>query len=110
MKKSHIAVVILIMAIVIGAGYYMSNLLFGGDPLTWEAQVEYMDPISDTLSEPDEEIFNRNAINPTVDICIGGGSGGSLDCQGGEDQGGGDVNVDIDDGDGEEAGNGEVGI
>jgi len=104
MKKTHIAAVILIVAIVIGAGFYVSHMVFT-DPFTWEAQIEYMDPISDVIVEPDVEIFNSNAINPTVDICIGGGGGGSLNCQG--EDGGGDENVDIEDGEG--TGNGEGG-
>ena len=91
MKKSHIAVVVLIVSIVIGGGYYLTNTLFG-DPFTWEAPVEYMDPISGVLVEPSEEIFNKRAVNPTVDICIGGSGGGSLNCQA-PDGGGGEVDA-----------------
>lgn len=102
MKKTEIAAVVLIAMLVIGGGYYMSNLLFG-DPFERSASVEYMDKLVDGIVEPSIEIYNINAVNPTVTVCIGKDEQGNIiDCNAEVDTGntGGNDSSDNDDTDG----------
>ena len=70
MKKTDIALIILIAMISVVASYFvMQNLL--GDPSEKKADVKTMEAISDQFVEPNKEIFNKSAINPTVEIVIG---------------------------------------
>ena len=72
MKKSEIAVVVLITGISFFTFWFIinnENVL--GDPFDRAEPVSFMRPISSELEDPDPEIFNRNAINPTVDVWIG---------------------------------------
>ena len=80
MRKTEIAAVVLIASLVIGGGYYLSNTLFG-DPFERTATVEYMDALVDGIIDPDIEIYNLNAVNPTVTVCIGKDDQGNIiDC------------------------------
>jgi len=80
MKKTEIAAVVLIAMLVIGGGYYLSNLVFG-DPFDSTASVEYMDKLEDGIVDPSVEVYNINAVNPTVTVCIGKDDEGNIiDC------------------------------
>jgi len=71
MKKNEIALLILVASISAFATYFTANLLLGGrtsEPVIVESAV----PISAELQPPSKDIFNTNAINPTVPITIGG--------------------------------------
>lgn len=70
MKKSDIATIILIATLSTLIAYFVANALFG-DPNEETATVEYMDLISSEVNEPDSEVFNPMAINPTVEVIIG---------------------------------------
>lgn len=74
MKKNEIALLILIVSVVALAAYLIVNPLLGSaavDPV----EVEKAEPFSAEVQEPDEDIFNGNAINPTVKVKIGDQSG-----------------------------------
>jgi hypothetical protein len=70
MKKTAIAAIILVAGLVGFASYYLFDF-FLGDPFERQFAVEYMDTVSDRLNDPNPELFNREAINPTVEISIG---------------------------------------
>jgi hypothetical protein len=70
MKKADIAAVILVAALTMMSAYWVVNMTFG-DPFEKVEKVEYMDAITDNLVHPDSEVFNREAINPTVEVEIG---------------------------------------
>lgn len=70
MKKTDIATIILIATLSTLFAYFIGNSLFG-DPNEESVTVEYMDPISTEVNEPDPEVFNPMAINPTVEVIIG---------------------------------------
>lgn len=69
MNKNEIAILILITSLVGFVTYFAANAVLGGR--TAEApRAEYMEPISSTLQNPSKEVFNEDAINPTVPIRI----------------------------------------
>lgn len=70
MKKNEIALLILIVAISIGIAYAVGSSIFGktgAEPV----EVETAKAISSDIVRPAENIFNENAINPTVPVRIG---------------------------------------
>lgn len=70
MKKSDIAMIILIASVSILIAYFVANSLVG-DAQSQAVKVKVAEPISDTVDKPNAEIFNSNAINPTVEVIIG---------------------------------------
>jgi hypothetical protein len=70
MKKTEIAAVIFI-GVLVAMGFYFLLDTVAQDPFKKTANVEYMDAISNQLAEPDVEVFNREAVNPTVEVEIG---------------------------------------
>lgn len=70
MKKNEIALLILIIAISIGVAYAAGQALFGSASAK-PVDVETVKAISPDIQQPDESIFNQNAINPTVPVKIG---------------------------------------
>lgn len=74
MKKNEIALLILIVSICGLIAFFIGNSLLG-DKVSEPVKVETIDPISADIDEPSKDIFNANAINPTVPINIGGGDG-----------------------------------
>ena len=70
MKKNDLAVIILIVSLSLVVSYTVGNSLLGGAKAN-TAEVESVDKISPTITQPDSKIFNANAINPTVPITIG---------------------------------------
>lgn len=73
MKKSDIAMIILIISISVLVSYFVVKGLLGGSA-NQAVKVKTTESISSTLDEPDPAVFNSNAINPTVEVTIGGGS------------------------------------
>ena len=70
MKKTDIAMLVLIAGVsVVISSFVLNNIL--GDPGEKTRSVEVTDEIQAGFTEPDKEIFNENAINPTVPIVIG---------------------------------------
>lgn len=71
MKKSDIAMIVLIASISILIAYFVAKGMFGGSAATAVA-VPTTTPISSQLTQPDPTVFNSSAINPTVQVTIGG--------------------------------------
>jgi flagellar basal body-associated protein FliL len=71
MKKSDIAMIILIASVSMLAAYFAANSILG-DTKNQSVKVKTAEPISATVEEPDPTVFNPNAINPTVEVIIGG--------------------------------------
>jgi len=69
MKKTDVAMLILIVAVAAGIAYFIANSIFGG--MTDKSQtVKTIDPITSQVEAPDAKIFNENAINPSVEVNI----------------------------------------
>lgn len=75
MKKTDIAMIILIASISILVAYFVARAipgLKGGADET--VMVKTADPIQPNVVEPETTTFNTQAINPTVEVTIGGKS------------------------------------
>lgn len=72
MKKSDIATLVLIVAVVGTIVYFVLKLIIGDQALK-PVTVEVAKPISTEVALPSADIFNEKAINPTVPITIEGG-------------------------------------
>lgn len=70
MKKSDIAMIILIASISVLVAYFVANALIG-NVQNQSVQVKTADKITSNIVQPDPSIFNSNAINPTVEVVIG---------------------------------------
>ena len=70
MKKTDIALIILIAAISILLSFWIFGLIFE-DPSEKYVKIEYVDNISSSLEEPDIESFNVNSVNPTIEVFMG---------------------------------------
>lgn len=73
MKKSDIITVILIASIGTVMAAFMTNAILG-NPDERSVSFNSISVISPDLDEPDPEMFNIEAINPTVEVYVG-------DCQ-----------------------------
>ena len=72
MKKTDIAMIILIAAGVILIAFFVTQSIMG-TPESEPQKVQTIEAISSTVEEPDPAIFNSNAINPTVEVEIDAG-------------------------------------
>ena len=70
MKSTDIAAAIMIAIASTAIAYFLGNA-FLGDPNDESVSVSYMDPIAATVAQPDPEVFNNEAINPTVEVFVG---------------------------------------
>jgi hypothetical protein len=73
MKKSDIAMIILIASISVLVAYFAAKAILG-DIQNQSATVKTAEKISTDIVEPDTSVFNSNAINPTVEVIIGNNS------------------------------------
>ena len=72
MKKSDYAMIILIATLGVVTAYLLAiNLSFLRPPQDG-VKVQTMEQISTEVAEPSEKIFNKDAINPTVEVVVGG--------------------------------------
>lgn len=69
MKKTDIAMVILIATVSILGAFFITKGVMG-DQATEEVKVKTIQEMSTTVKEPDPEIFNEEAINPAVEVQI----------------------------------------
>jgi len=76
MKKSDIAMIILIASISVMVAYFVAKAVIG-DTQNQSVTVKTADSISTDIAQPDSSVFNSNAINPTVQVIIGDQAGGS---------------------------------
>jgi len=72
MKNSDIAVIILIASISVLVAYFVADAVIG-KPSHETVMVKTIAPISANVETPDPSIFNKDAINPTVEVDIGNG-------------------------------------
>lgn len=70
MKKTDIAMIILIASLSIIGAFFATNALMG-EAAGEEAMVKTADPITAEITPPNPKIFNENAINPTVEVQVG---------------------------------------
>ncbi len=70
MKKSEIALIVVVSIIVLIVSYTVGNLVFG-DPGTSVTKIEYVSAIDSEVKDPSAEFFNYYAHNPTVEIYVG---------------------------------------
>lgn len=71
MKKTDIAMIILIASVSVGVAFFVAKAVFG-DVYSGTAKVETIDKIDSSIVQPSSEIFNKNAINPAVQVEISG--------------------------------------
>lgn len=73
MKKTDIAMIILVAALSMGVALLVVGAIPGLSLSSDTTEkVETIERYSSDVNEPDPNIFNDSAINPTVDITIGG--------------------------------------
>lgn len=73
MKKTDIAMIVLIASMSILIAYFVANAMLGGKD-SESVTVKIAEPILTEVPAPDPTIFNTEAINPTVEVIIGQGS------------------------------------
>jgi len=71
MKKADIAMIVLIASVSVLLSFFIAKSIFG-DVYSGSAKVKTIDKIDSSIVEPSKEIFNENAINPTIPINIVG--------------------------------------
>lgn len=72
MKNNDIATLIVIAAMSMLVAYFIADAIIG-KPSNESVKVKTTTPISADIVEPDSKIFNKDAINPTVEVVIGEG-------------------------------------
>ena len=71
MKKTDIAMIILIASVSVLIAFFIAKSLFG-DVYTGSVRVKTIDKIDAVIVNPNPDIFNKNAINPAVQVQING--------------------------------------
>lgn len=69
MKKTDLAMIILIASVSVLIAFFVTRAIFGGAA---NAPTEYLtiERIDPSLGEVNPDIFNENAINPAVEVQI----------------------------------------
>lgn len=70
MKRSDIALIIVIAASSLLVAYFVMNAVFGKLGRE-QVKVPTVMTIEQSITEPDPRVFNTEAINPTVQVVIG---------------------------------------
>lgn len=70
MKKTDIAMIILIASASVLIAYFSAQAVIG-DVQNESVTVKTAEPIVAEVVEPSPEVFNEDAINPTVKVVIG---------------------------------------
>ena len=73
MKKTDIAMIILIAAISVTAAFFITKSIMG-DPSEEVVKVPTAEKFTSEVATPDPAVFNSNAINPAVKIELEEGS------------------------------------
>jgi hypothetical protein len=72
MKKTDIAMIILIAGVGVLVAYFVAtNISFLKLPEKG-VEVQTIQEITSDVQEPNKKIFNAEAINPTVEVVVGG--------------------------------------
>lgn len=74
MKKTDIAMIILIASSCALISFFIANQIPALKPNSQGEKVQTATAIEPSLDQPSSEQFNPQAINPTVQTVIGGGS------------------------------------
>jgi hypothetical protein len=69
MKKTDLAMIVLIAAVSVGVAYFVASS-FLGEMDNKGVKVQTVDVITSIVEPPDPRIFNSNAINPSVEVNI----------------------------------------
>jgi hypothetical protein len=70
MKKTELAMIVLIASVSVLVAYFATTTLFG-DMSGESVNVKTIESITSEISEPDPAIFNEDAINPVVEVQVG---------------------------------------
>lgn len=70
MRKNDIAAIIAIASVSIVVAYFVAGAVIG-KPTGQTEKVRTIEEISPEVAETDSSIFNKDAINPTVEVVIG---------------------------------------
>lgn len=70
MKQSDIITVVIIAVVGTIAAYFGVNM-FLGNPADATYQFKIIEGVTATLEDPDPEVFNKDAINPTIEVYVG---------------------------------------
>lgn len=71
MKRTDVAMIVFIASMSMLISYFVANAILG-DTQNEAVVVKTVDAITDEVNEPDVRIFNEDAVNPTVEVFIGG--------------------------------------
>ena len=66
--------IILIASVSVGVAFAAVSAIPGLKQSDEPVKVKTIDEYATTIKDPDPAVFNKNAINPTVDVTIGGTS------------------------------------
>ena len=72
MKKSDIAMIVLIAGLSVVIAFIAANSIPMLKPTNGTAKAKTVEQLNATVKQPDEKIFNEDAINPTVETGMGG--------------------------------------
>ena len=73
MKKTDIAMIILIASVSVLVSFAIANNLAFLKPHEKGQKVKVAEKIEATVDEPSQQVFKADAINPTIQTVIGGG-------------------------------------
>jgi len=69
MKKTDIAMIVLIASVSILIAFFVTRALFGGSA-NEPVEIKTIERIDPSLDEVNSSVFNDNAINPAVEVQI----------------------------------------
>lgn len=70
MKKADIVTVVIVAVAGLFVSFIVSNILMGDPDLKTESY-KTIKVIKNNLKKPDDEVFNPEAVNPTVEVKVG---------------------------------------
>ncbi|MBC7764731.1 hypothetical protein H7Y29_03360 [Microbacteriaceae bacterium] len=76
MKKSDIAMIILIASMTAIIAFAIGNSIPALKPSSAGVKVPTAEKVDSNVVNPDQTVFNKDAINPTVQTVIGGPQSG----------------------------------
>lgn len=71
MKKSDLIMIVIIASISVLAAFFIARTIFG-DTYTGKTKAQIIDKIDSSIIQPSSDIFNKNAINPTIQVNVTG--------------------------------------
>ena len=70
MKRSDLFTILLVTMIGVVASVVLMNMMLG-DPSSKSVSFKTIEVIEPSLAQPNPEVFNADAINPTVEVYVG---------------------------------------